>query len=321
MIDAAANSVNLDSLEAILRDELARGDTRADTVVPILRHLLANDGSSMFSDEIVASIRGMMNHVACQLLDWRTGGSGQGSAPEHDRDEIVALTNVLVENSAFIGHVHALALEWQFTRRLEQKLAVDPVLPPLLQALIASRDEAVSALAMRLLASQARYCQSQRRMQLALFELPGDLLHAALLGMRTLAGAEEAADRLAAEAEARTRSAYDEAATRLGLLSRLVESMGGGAVAALSVTHAGAAIFLSALAIGSGQERDAAVLSTQEAQEARLALGLKAAGLKQQGVVEQFLALHPDIELPRGFDRLNSDRAAAILSLASSRWG
>jgi len=321
MIDAAANSVNLDSVEVVLREELARSDATIDTVVPILRHFLVNDGNSIFSDEVIASVRGMLSHIACQLLDKLNEISGESERREHGQDQIAALTEAFVENAAFVGHVHALAIEWQFTHRLHAKLALDPVLSPLLQALIASQDAATSALAMKLLAAQARFCQAQRRMELALNELPGDLLHGALLSMRTLAGTEPEADERAAAAEAQIRSGYDEAASRLGLISRLVEGMGSGAAAALSLTHAGAAIFLSALAIGSGQDRDIAVLSTDVSQVPRFALALRAAGLKQQGMEEQFLALHPDACLPEGFERLSSDRAAAILSVASYQRG
>ena len=59
------------------------------------------------------------------------------------------------------------------------------------------------------------------------------------------------------------------------------------------------------------------MLSFADRQFARLALGLRAAGLKQQAVEEHFLYLHPQVALPDGFDTLRPDRAAALL--ASSR--
>lgn len=317
MIDAAVNSLSLDSFEAALREKLARGDAATDGVVPILRYFLANERNSIFSDEVVASVHGMLADIARQLLGKLNEISGDTDWQDHAHDEIAALTDGFIENYAFVGHVHALALEWQFTHRLHTKLALDPVLSPLLQTLIASQDTPTSALAMKLLAAQARFCHSQRRMRLPLHELPADLLHNALLSMRTLASTETEVDERAAAAEAQIRADYDEAASRLGLISRLVEGLGNDATGALCVTHAGTAIFLSALAIGSGQGRDATVLSTDEAQVARLALALRSAGIKLQGIEEQLLALHPDICLPEGFDRLSSDRAAAILALAS----
>jgi hypothetical protein len=133
-----------------------------------------------------------------------------------------------------------------------------------------------------------------------------------------MTGPDPEAEQHAAAAETAIRGAYDESRSRLGLISRIVMDMGGGAVAALSVTHAGVAIFLSALAIGSGQDRDVVALSTNEAQAARLLLGLRASGLKPEAVEEQFLALHADIPPPEGHERLGADRAAALLAVSSS---
>jgi hypothetical protein len=124
-------------------------------------------------------------------------------------------------------------------------------------------------------------------------------------------------DARAAAAEASIRSVYDEGRSRLGLVSRLTTSMGPGAIAALSLEHAGIAIFLTALAAASDQDRDLAVLATSEAQRARLALALCAAGLKPAAVEEQLLTLDPDFALPQGLERLGPERAAAILAAES----
>lgn len=315
MIDTAASQATPQSVETLLREELARGDAMADTVVPILRHLLANRDSSVFGDEIIARVRGMARNIAEQLLDALTHAAGEEARSDHGEDQIAQLVGAIVDNPVFLAHLHALALEWQLIEKLQSRLSLDPVLSPLLQALISSDEEETSALAMKLLASQARYCQAQRRMKLPLAELPGDLLHNALVAMRTLEGTEQEADKRAEDAESAIRRGYDEASSRLGLLARTVTAMGGGAIAALSVSHAGPAIFLSALAIGSGQDRDQAALSTSEAQIARLALALRSAGMKHAGVEEQMLILHPQLGLPEGFDRIDADRAAALLAL------
>jgi hypothetical protein len=318
MIEGAANPVSDESVETILRDELAHGDAVLGTIVPILRHLLANDDHSVFSDEIIARVRGMFADVARQLLDEIAEASGDTEAREHDRAQVDILAVSLANSPAFLSHAHALALEWQLTERMQARLALDPVLSPLLQALIASADPGTAATAMNLLAAQARFAQSQRRMQLPLTELPGDLLHGALMAMRTIIGADPEVDAAAALAEGNIRAKYDEGRSRAGLIARLVTGMGGGAVAALAVGHAGVAIFLSAMALASGQDRDLAVLSTNEGQLARLALALRASGLKPAAVEEQFLSLHPEIALPEGFDRLGADRAAAILAVSGS---
>jgi hypothetical protein len=299
-----APDVEVASLEAML----AQGDAVLGTIAPILRHLLAHDDHSVFSDEIVARVRGMACDVARQLLE-SLGQEGMVSGGDVD-----ALAEVLTATPAFLCHVHAQALEWQLTERLQDHLGLDPVLSPLLQALIGSSDAATSGVAMKLLAAQARFGQGQRRMQLPLGELPGDLLHGVLLALRTYTGTRAEADARGESAEQTIRRDYDESAGRLGLISCVVSGMGGGMIAALSVGHAGAAIFLTALAAASGQDRDTTALATSEGQAARLALALRAAGLKQQALEEQFLALNPDGLMPEGLDRLGPERAAELLS-------
>ncbi len=317
MNDSAAPVVTGETVEAVMRVELAHGDALVGTIAPILRHLLANDEHSVFSDEIIARVRGMLSDLAVQLLDAQAEAAGVPEARDHAQDLVEALVGGFVGHAGFLAHVHALALEWQLTERLQARLAVDPVLSPLLQALIASSDAPTAATAVALLASQARFAQAQRRMQLPICELPGDLVHAALLTLRGFAAEDEVSQAAAAGAEAAIRARYDESRNRLGLMTRLVAGMGGGASAALSVTHAGAGLFLTALGLASGQDRDMAILATNEGQLARLALALRASGLKHAAIEEQFAALHPDVSLPEGFEQLGSDRAAALLALSS----
>ena len=306
------------NVENALREDLVLCDALIGTITPILRHLLANDEHSVFSDEVVARVRGMMGHIAQQLLTELAVAAGEDEPPNHDADRIAAVVDSLVGHSGFLIHIHALALEWQLTQRLQARCALDPVLSPLLQALIASSDAAMASSAMSVLASQARFATSQRRMQLPLGELPADLLHAALLVLRSLADDNVAAQAAVQQAEHTIRGRFDESRSRLGLIMRIVLGMGGGATAALAVTHAGASIFLSALALASGQDRDMAILSTNEGQLARLALALRASGLKTQAIEEQFISLHPDVALPEGFEQLGSDQAAALLARSNS---
>jgi hypothetical protein len=310
MTDKPAQAESPGSVDAVLQDELVHADALTGTIAPILRHLLANNDHSVFGDAVIARVRGMLNDVAGQLYDTLAFASGELDPVDRDGAAVAELVECLVEHSALVGHCHALALEWQLTERMEARLGIDPVLSPLLQTLIASSEAHTSGIAMALLASQARFAQQQRRMALPLAELPGDYLHGALLAFRTVAtnGPELTA------AEAAIRGKHDEARSRLGLIARIVTGMGGGAAAALSISHAGVAMFLSALAIGSGQDRDMAVIATNEGQLARLALSLRSAGLKTQAVEEAFLSLHPDIALPEGFDALGADRAAALLA-------
>jgi hypothetical protein len=309
MSDVATNPRRTDSVDARLRDALVRGDGVLRSVAPVLRHLLASDDSGLFGDVVVARVRGMVRDVARQL-------AGHVAGADAGEDEIALLVAALSENPAFLGHIHAQVLEWQLTESLQARLALDPVLPPLLQALIGSSEQTTAGLAMTFLAAQARYGQAQRRMRLSLAELPGDLLHGALLAMRKVAENEPAADARAAAAEAAIRADYDESRGRLGLISRLAGGMGAAAVAALSVHHAGVAIFLSVLASASGQERDLTIIATSETQRTRLALALRAAGLRLAQIEEQLLAIDPDAVLPEGLDRIPADHAAALLAVA-----
>ena len=312
MIDGAASRSDGASVETVMHQELARSDGMAETVIPILRHLLGNDSNSLFSDDILGRVRSMCEDLAEQMLDEVEG--------EADREvETAQIAAELRESAPFLAHLHALALEWQLTERMESRFGLDPVLSPLVQALVASRDEGTQALAMKTLAAQARYCQAQRRMSLSLFELPGDYLHFALLCLQSVVEDRDADGAGSfAKAQADIRARFDEGKTRIGLMTRLITGMGSGGIAALSLTHAGVAMFLSALAIGSGQDRDAATLATHDGQVARLALSLRAAGLKPDGIAEQFASLHPDLLLPEGFERIGADRAAAILASGAS---
>jgi hypothetical protein len=303
-------------LDAVLRHDLSQGDAALSSMVPILRHLLEGNGNGVFSDEIVACVRGMIADLSRQLLDEMAKAQGEADWRTHQACSADELKAALSESPALLRHLHALALEQQMATRLQSRLALDPVLPPCLQSQIASADPESSAAAMNLLASQSRFRQAQQRMKLPLAELPGDLLHGALLAMRTVAGTGAAGESAAAAADGAIRLSYDEAKSRLGLLSRTVIGMGGSGMAALSLETAGLAIFLTALSLASGQDRDVCVLATSESQVARLALSLGATGLRAASVSEQFLALHPDMSLPEGIDRLGPDRAAAILAAA-----
>lgn len=313
MIATSIPAVPVPSAEELLRDELAAGDVQIGTYAPILRHLLASDEHSVFSDEIIARVRGMLADLARQLLDEAGIAAGEEAGQSHDPVAIAALVSQFVSHQGLLTHCHGLALEWHLAQALQARLALDPVLSPLLQALIASSDTTTATHAMALLAAQARFAQTQRRMQLPLTELPGDLLHS-VLTMGFMAGSEAQHSDAGARAEGQIRARFDEGRSRLGLISRLLTAMGGGVTAALSVSHAGASMFLSALALASGQDRELVIMTTSEGQYARLALSLRAAGLKAQAVEEQFMTLFPDVTLPADFAQLGADRAAALLA-------
>ncbi|MDF2638530.1 MAG: hypothetical protein K0R64_1514 [Novosphingobium lindaniclasticum] len=316
MIDNAVHPADDQTAEALLRADLARGDAMADSVLPILQYLLAAEDSALFSDEILARVRGMIADMARQIVSPLHLGEDHAQPFAEDAED---LARALMADALLLSHVHALALEWQMTERLQVRLALDPVVPPLVQAMLASAEGTVHGNAVSWLAAQARWCQAQRRMSLPLEELPGDLLHRVLLAARqTVTGRAPESERLMS-VEGDLRRRYDEGTTRLALAARLLTGLGGAYHVALSVAHAGTALFLTALSVGAGLRREAAVLATHEAQLARLALALRAAGLKPADIERQFLAIHPEAMLPEGFERLGTDMAASIL--ASGRLG
>jgi hypothetical protein len=288
-------------VEAILREELARGSLALGSVVPVLRHLLASDGHRLVSDAILARVRGMLSDLAAQLI---AAAAGRDPAlrlsADSDPQPRDALAEALADDALLLAHCHALAAESQLAERLHQHSAIDPVLSSLLQELIASDEPVIAELAMATLAAQSRFIQSQRRMELPLGELPPELFHAL-----TATHVPEAARRL--------NAGYDEAASRLGLLARIVSAMRHGAIAALALDHAGSALFASALAALSREPRKQAVLACQEGQAARLALALRAAGLAPEAIARQFLLVDPAARPLRDLDAISPERARMLL--------
>lgn len=299
-----------------LAERLARGDGDLAKVAPVLGHLLGNADHALFSDEVVARVRGMLAGMARELIaaEMHASDSDRDFVPDPRRTQ--ALFRALIDHSALLAHCHAVALEWQLALRMESERALDPVLSPLVQALIASDETSTSGLGMAALAAQARFAQSQRRMELPLGELPPELFHEALQCWRGKAG--PASVNALDAAEGALRAAFDSSTSRLGLLERLVVAMGKGVTAALSIEHAGVALFVSALAAASGQPRNRIILSTNESQAARLLLSLRATGLKPHSVDLQLVFLHPTVSLPPGSSAIDPDEAAAILDDAAS---
>ncbi|MFN4019227.1 MAG: hypothetical protein ACK4IC_01780 [Erythrobacter sp.] len=294
MGETTMNPADEATSEAILRDELARETRALGSIVPVLRHLLASEGQRLVSDVVLARVRGMLGDLAAQLI-----AAGHAGSPE-------ALAEALAAGPELLAFCHTLAAESQLCERLHQQRGIDPVLSPLLQELIASDTPAIAELAMNVLAAQSRFIQSQRRMQLPLAELPAELF-AAVLG----AGGDS-------EACAALQQSYDEGASRLGLLARLVATMRRGAVAALALDHAGPSLFASALEALARQTRAQAVLACHEGQGVRLALALRAAGLTSEAIERQFLTLHPSAPMPRSVAALSPERARLLLGAAGA---
>ncbi|KUO56428.1 MAG: hypothetical protein APF82_07500 [Sphingomonadales bacterium BRH_c42] len=302
-------------VEAVMRQELALGDRALASVAPVLGHLLASPGQSLVSDDLVARMRGMLADIARQLLVAQAQATSVRQVPAATDPRIDALTGKLANSSTLLSHCYALAMEGLITRQLEQQAGIDPVLSPLMQELIASSEEATSELAMTVMASQVRFMQSHRRMNLPLADLTADLFHEALQIWSSFARAD--GPEVLFKTEARLRKGYDEGASRPGLLSRLVATLRGDAKDMLALEHAGFALFSSIMASATRRPRELAVLACHERQVARLALTLRAAGLDADDVARQIMVLHSNVSLPDGFAQLTEGQALELLGSSS----
>lgn len=310
MVQAGTNGISVSQAEQDLRAELARSDLALGSIAPVLRHLLTNADHSLFSGEVVARVRGMLGDLARQLLAVEAEEAGEEDPLVIAQHGAHRLVGGLAGDAALLGHMHALAIEWQLTETLQARDAIDASLSPLLQTQIASRDPGAAEVAMATLAAQVRFMQQARRMELPLGELSAELFHAALEVLRNHSDRPDAAVRTVA----RLREEYDEGHSRLGLISRLITGLGATAMAALEIERAGVALFLSALALASVQERDLVVLSTSSDQLARLSVALQAAGVKREQAAAQMALLQPEATLPDHFDAMTSNEAAAMLA-------
>ncbi len=300
MNEAGTDMADSMQVEDVLAQELAYGDVVLGTLGPILGHLLSSHAHTLFNDRIIAQIRGMISNLATQFVMSESCEQGEAHAmAAHD-----GLVRILSGSMSVVSHCHALAIEGQLTERLHTRNAIDPVLPSLVQSLIASEDDEIAETAMGTLAAQARFIQHQSRMELPVHELPQDIFDAALGLARDLVAVDEVG----------LRDDYNPGGNRLALLERLTAMVENDGRSALTLNHAGTALFLTALASISGQSRDLIVVSTDESQLSRLTLAMRAAGLKPHEIEEQFLLLHPMITLPDNFDSLKADRAAQLLS-------
>lgn len=298
-----------------LRDALTRGDAALAGIKPILSHLLSAPDHSLFSDEIVARVRGMIGDLANQILRGQAESTGENGRDAFAVRHAEALSEHLQASAELLSHCHALAVEWQVTERLEAEFGLDPVLSPLMQRMIADADGWISSGAMAALAAQARFVQAQRRMELPISELPGDLFHRILINWREYCG--DGQSEAVTRAESKLRAGFDEGAGRLSLLSRLVSALGERAQSALVIEDAGSGLFFSALANLSAQPRSLAVLSSHARQAVRFALGLRAAGMEAAQIDEVLLLLHPSGAPVAGLADIGEREARTLLASSS----
>jgi len=286
--------------EALLRAELAEGAAVRAATAPVLKQLVTSLDAAAFSEEVVARTRGQIRSLAENVL--------RGAELPAPGDEIAEMTAALVNQPAVLSHCHALALEARLTERLASEAGLDPVLSMLLQARRADPEADVGALAGAVLAAQARFVQAQRRMELALEDLPADVLHPALIALGEVCGGR------AGTIAATIRARYDESLSRHGLLARLVLQLGPALPVALDPAKAGLAIFLTALSFATMRERTDVLQALGDGQQGLLATMLSAAGVPPAQIEACLLLLHPD-RVPQPYHvQIGRERAQALLA-------
>lgn len=300
------------AIEALLRDDLLQADQALMHVQPILRHLLRNDDSAIFSDEVIARVRGMLADLSRQLV--RALDDAAGFARPAGLNGLSGLVDALAAQGALLNHLHMLALEWQLTEKLQARLGVDPVLTPLMQDFVASVDPDIAARGMNLLAAQARFGQAVRRMQLPLVELPTDLHDLTIEVMRANLADDVVGSAAADEAAVFLRHARVAHAGRVDLLRHAIQAVGDDRRDALLLENAGAALFVTAIAARAGMSRDMAIMVTAESQMLRLGLLLTSVGLERERIASVFAALHPECAVPDAVADLDAARAAKLLA-------
>ncbi|RKF23282.1 hypothetical protein D6851_02050 [Altericroceibacterium spongiae] len=296
-----------------LREELAQCDAAIAGFAPVLKHLLLYEDSAAFSERVVAQSRGMLADIAHQLFNRSEFFNNNNSRIKSFSQEKDELAECLWQDSDLLTHVHGLAIEWQLADYLESNVGLDVALSPLLQELVGSGRPELAEMAMSVLAAQARASQQAMRMELPVEELPAELFDRVLTLFERAQSGTERAQKALEEGQNR-RKAYDERRIRLNQIARLLVMLGPRLEEALSIDHAGVAIFATALAAASGQDRHLMLYSFSENQAARLALSMRAAGFRRKVMERQFALLHPDWTMPPAFADISSDAARELLA-------
>lgn len=302
MIGPGATPPSDNSDQHPLRAALAFGDKLLARNANALESLLLAQDRPFLTESIVSQIQALIASLARGLVG--VGGMRPGFSQ--------LLETRLIREETIRTHCHALALEWRLTTLLEATLGIDPVLSPSLQKKVAHQNTAIASTAMAALTAQARFAQCQNRMELPLSDLPAELFHLALVIARDCASPSEMEAVRAREAS--LRSGFDEGRGRLTIQAQLSSQWGGAAGDLLDVRHAGVGLWLSALAVLSGESRDQISFATVEPLLGRLLLTLRAAGASPSEAETQALLIEPDASLPRGLHEIGTREAAQWLA-------
>lgn len=276
--------------DAAVRELIAAATQGRSDLAQQLTLAIGMSDRCLFNDELIARSRGLLLHLAQQLAGAELAQDA-GNAPTNSTDAILA---ALMTEPRLLAYCHALCLEHQLTTRLAHEADLDPLLPRLLQEMIASVDETTSTAAASCLAAQMRHLGAMERMRLPLDELPADLLGVALTIGRTVSANTDVADAV----EQGVRTSYREEATRHALLKHLVNRPEYPDKRGWQLEKAGTGLFLAALAERAELEWvDAASLLSGDGQ-ARLALEMLSSGCPRKALSRNLILLHNQAAMP-----------------------
>lgn len=302
----AMNRSSAVEVELAMREALSKSDTAFQGIAPVLNHMLDESWPTIVTEESLAHVRGMARGLTEEL-----SASGTQDAPINESG-LEAFGQKLLGDSSLLQHCFTLAIEGQVMEQLAGDQAIERVLSPLLQELVGSENQTTAELAMSCIAAQSRFAQSHNRMRTQLAELPPLLFHSVLSKWQEFVAKHQPG--MPIRAVEALRKQYDESATRVAIMERLVSTIGSGSRAALDLSHGGFSLFVTAVAKASSQPRDHSILACKELASPRLGLSLKAAGL-ELNEIEETLALLGDATLSvSGIGQILPDQAQSILN-------
>ncbi|WP_228243816.1 hypothetical protein [Porphyrobacter sp. GA68] len=276
--------------DAAVRELIAAATAARTDLAQQLAFAIGWSDRGLFNDELIARSRGLLLHLAQQLAGAELGQNAS-EAPANSIDAILA---ALMTEPRLLAYCHALCLEYQLTTRLAREADLDPLLPRLLQEMIASADAITSRTAASCLSAQMRHLGAMERMRLPLEQLPADLLRIALAIGRTASARTDVAD--AVEQEVRT--SYQEEGTRYALFKLLVNRPEYPDKRGWQLEKAGTGLFLAAFAERAELEWVDAAALLPAGQQARFALEALSSGCTRKALSRNLILLHNQAAIP-----------------------
>ena len=296
---------------ARLRELVDREAAEGEASRLLLPHLLTRTDDSLHTEALLAHMRGLLRDLALRLLRVEAEATGDRERDAFAHAQVDGLHRAFAHDPVLCAHVHETALEVRAAQLAVAATRSDATLTPLLQSLIGHAQAEVAGAAMAVLTAQTRFAQTQRRLELPIEHLPFEVFDAALSAWRRHRGADMSDAMVRAEGKLRGR--YEEASTRRSLMERL-HALTVQRSDWLQLDQAGASLFLTALAARSRQSRYVVAKAAIARSQARLALSLRAAGMRPASIASQCAILQPDGDPLQGIEDIGTREAGQLIA-------